>query len=105
MAEVVRRVRPTPSDKFLANPHKGCCTFQRFNGDPLFEGTTWSEEGPLKFPVRKPDVVDGYLPSTVAYLRWFWDVFEREEGKYDFSVIEKSIETAKTRGQTVALRI
>ena len=69
------------------------------------KGQRGRKKAPLEFPERKPEVVDGYLPSTVAYLRWFWDVFEREVGKYDFSVIDKSIETAKTRGQTLALRI
>ena len=105
MSETVRRVRPTPSNAFLANPHKGCCTFQHFNGDELFPGTTWSEEGPLEFPARKSEYHDGYLPSTVSYCRWFWDIFEREEGAYDFSVIDKSIETAKARGQTLAIRV
>ena len=106
MAETVRRVRPTPSNAFLANPHKGCCTFQHFNGDELFPGTA---RGPKKdrwsSSARKSEYHEGYLPSTVAYCRWFWEIFEREEGKYDFSVIDKSIETAKARGQTLAIRV
>jgi hypothetical protein len=105
MAEVVRRVRPTPTDAYLPNPHRGCCTFQHFNGDELFPGTTWSEEGPLEFPPRKAEVIDGYLPTTVSYCRWFWDIFEKEEGQYDFSVIDKSIQTAREREQTLAIRI
>jgi hypothetical protein len=106
MAETVRRVRPTPFDGYIANPHRGCCTFQHFNGDELFPGTKWSEEGPVKFPPRKySDVTPGYLPTTVSYCRWFWEVVEPEEGKFDFSVIDKSIETAKERGQTLAIRL
>jgi hypothetical protein len=105
MAEVERRVRPTPTDAYLANPHRGCCTFQHFNGDELFAGTQWSEEGPREFPPAKAKVIDGYLPTTVAYCRWFWEVVEPEEGKFDFSVIDKSIETARARGQTLAIRI
>jgi hypothetical protein len=106
MPETVRRVRPTPFDGYIANPHRGCCTFQHFNGDELFTGTVWSEEGPVKFPARKfPDVAPGYLPTTVSYCRWFWELVEPQEGKYDFSVIDKSIETAKERGQTLAIRI
>jgi len=105
MAEFVRRVRPTPSDADLANPHRGCCTFQHFNGDELFRGLSWSEEGPHEFPPRKAGVADGYLPTTVAYCRWFWETFEPEEGKYDFSLIDKSLETAHARGQTLAMRL
>ncbi len=106
MAEIVRRVRPVPTDAYLANPHKGCCTFQHFNGDDLFEGVRWSEEGPVTFPKAKHEFyTDGYLPSTVAYCRWFWDLVEPEEGKFDFSVIDQSIETARARGQTLAIRI
>ena len=105
MAEFERRVRPTPTDAYLPNPHRGCCTFQHFNGDELFPGSTWSEEGPLKFPAAKASVIDGYLPTTVAYCRWFWETVEPEEGKFDFSMIDQSIETARARGQTLAIRI
>jgi hypothetical protein len=106
MAEVMRRIRPKYSDAYLANPHKGCCTFQHFAGDELFPGTSWSEEGPREFPPRKYQAeAPGYLPSTVSYCRWFWAIFEPEEGKYDFSAIERSIETARARGQTLAIRI
>ena len=55
MPEVIRRVRPTPVEDYLSNPHRGCCTFQHFNGDELFAGTSWSEAGPTEFPERKYD--------------------------------------------------
>jgi len=96
MAEHYVRVRPAPTEDYLANPHKGCCTFQHFNGDELFPDATWSEEGPTEFPPlggrRAPSgeggsVVKGYLPTTVAYCRWFWRLMEPEKGKLDFSVI------------------
>ena len=104
MAEVIRRLHPTPMpmSAYLASPHRGCCTFQHFNGDALYPGTTWSEEGPTEFPppVKMP-VVDGYLPTTVAYCRWFWRVIEQEKRRYDFTVIERALETATARGQTL----
>ena len=117
--ETIRRVRPRYSDRYLANPHKGCCTFQHFNGDALYPGTLWSEEGPTEFPVpddpvmhrrttnwsRWEGVVRGYLPSTVAYCRWFWRLLEPLEFEYDFSVIEKALETAQRQGQTLAARL
>ncbi|HYE04625.1 MAG TPA: DUF4832 domain-containing protein [Planctomycetota bacterium] len=105
MAEVIRRVRPTPSDAYLANPHKGNCTFQHFNGDDLFDGH-WSEVGPTTFPERRhPGVTPHYLPSTVAYCRWFWQVLEPSPGAYDFSMIEGALRTADARGQTLAIRL
>ena len=105
MAETVRRVRPTPTDEYLANPHKGCCTFQHFNGDPLFPGTGWSESGPTEFPPAERDVAEGYLPTTVAYCRWFWALMEPEKSRYDFSVIDGALEACRQRGQTLAVRL
>jgi hypothetical protein len=120
------KIRPTPTDAYLANPHKGCCTFQHFNGDDFFPGTSWSEEGPLEFPAprqsgvgydalkylnelnscgRWEGVKKGYLPSTVAYCRWFWNVLEPEAGKYDFSMIDGSLERCRETGQTLAVRL
>ena len=80
MATPQNRVRPKEFTGALLNPHKGCATFQRFNGDPLFPGTRWPEEGPIEFTPATCGVVDGYLPSTVAYCRWFWDLFEGSSG-------------------------
>ena len=123
MSSPIRRYRPTPSTAYLGNPHKGCCTFQHFNGDPLFDGTTWSEEGPTVFPAqaglgplgcgcpgtsalaRPKETVDGYLPSTVSYCRWFWRLMEPGMGVYDFSVLDKALATAASRGQTLAIRL
>ena len=105
MAKSVRRVRPRPTDAYLANPHKGCCTFQRFNGDPLFDGMGWSEVGPTEFPPPVYDVAPGYLPATVAYCRWFWRAMEPEKGKYDFSMIDGALEACRQRGQTLAVRL
>ena len=105
MSELIRRVRPTPTNDYLANPHKGCCTFQHFNGDDLFAGTRWDEQGPREFPPAKYGVTPGYLPTTVAYCRWFWNILEPQPGQYNFTVIEKALETCQQRGQTLALRL
>ena len=108
MAEIKRRVRPAPLpiEAYLDNPHRGCCTFQHFSGDPLFAGTSWSEEGPVAFPPPvQPPVIDGYLPTTVAYCRWFWRIMEPERGRFDFSMIDRSLETCAARGQTLAVRL
>jgi hypothetical protein len=105
MTEHVHRIRPSVTDAYLGNPHKGCCTFQHFNGDPLFPGTTWSEEGPLEFSPGARAVTPGYLPTTVSYCRWFWKVMEPEKGQYDFSMIDGALQACLERGQTLAVRL
>jgi len=97
----------------LSNPGKGCATFQRFGGDSLNPGEAWSEEGPLtpqtgcevSADAETPRVAEGYLPSTVSYCRWFWDVLEPEEGRLDFGMVEGALATAQARGQTLEVRL
>ena len=105
MSMTFRRYRLTPTEAYLANPHRGCCTFQHFNGDPLFPGTSWSEEGPLEFPPASQSVASHYLPCTVAYCRGFWRVMEPVPGQYDFRMIEGALQTCRERGQTLAVRL
>ena len=106
MSEVIRRVRPVAVDDYLNNPHRGCCTFQHFNGDELFGGTRWSEEGPTEFPARRyTRAAPGYLPTTVSYCRWFWRLMEPRRGRYDFSMIDRSLAVCAERGQTLAVRL
>ena len=107
-AQARKRIRPEELKGILLNPHKGCATFQRFNGDPLFDGKHWSEAGPVgtEFPERKfPGVAPAYLPCTVAYCRWFWDLFEPEQGKFDWTMMESALATAEARGQTLQVRL
>ena len=108
----IKFCRPTPQDDSvcLNNPHKGCCTFQRFNGDELMPGVDWTlfEQGPLTFPASKvsaqePQVIDGYLPTTVSYCRWFWNVLEPRQGEYDFSMVDSSLKACAERGRRPAL--
>jgi hypothetical protein len=102
----MKKVRPREFTGFLLNPHKGCATFQRFNGDPLYPTQRWSEAGPTEFPEREhAGVTPGYLPCSVAYCRWFWELIEPEEGRLDFTVVERSLETAGARGQTLQVRL
>lgn len=100
------KIRPTERrTPLLSNPHKGCATFQRFNGDALYPDRHWSEEGPLAFPAAGVPVIPGYLPSTVAYCRWFWDVLEPDDGRLDFTMVESALAMAAARGQTLQLRL
>ncbi len=115
--DLIQYFRFTPTDEFLANPHEGFCTFQRFNGDPLYPGMAWSEEGPVgglaPGATEKSDIpgfnpkrtAPHYLPTTVAYCRWFWKLLEPRRGEYDFSVIDMALECCRERGQTLAVRL
>src|ERR1035437_8780383 len=67
-------VHPALIDGILVNPGMGIQTFQRYNGDPLNPGTTWSEEGPTG-PIAQGPAPD-FPKSTIAYCRWFWEALE-----------------------------
>ncbi len=100
------KVRPAEMRRpLLDNPGKGCATFQRFNGDPINPGEKWSEEGPLAFPRPKFKIAPRYLPSSVSYCRWFWEVLEPREGIFDWTMIEGALKAAKARGQTLQVRL
>ncbi|MFH1377385.1 MAG: hypothetical protein ABIH86_01365 [Planctomycetota bacterium] len=106
MPEVVWRVRPTESFDYFRNPHKGCATFQRFEGDELYPDAGWSEEGPIVFPARKyPSRTPNYLPASVAYCRWFWRVFQPEKNRFDWTILDQAIATARDRNQTLQVRL
>ena len=47
-AQEIRIVRPSEIDDVLVNPGIGFTTLNRFNGDPLNEGTKWTEGYPIK---------------------------------------------------------
>jgi len=105
--EVIQRVRPKESFAYLGNPHKGTTTFQRLNGDPLYDGTTWDDRGaPVEFPPFDGNLKnDRYPDTTLAYCRWLWSVIEPEKGKYRWDIIESAMEAARVRGQTVQVRV
>jgi hypothetical protein len=104
--EKFRKVRPVETKEYLRNPHKGIVTFQHFNGDPMFV-KDWCESGPTAFNYKKrnPEFNPEYVPTTVAYCRWFWATVEPEEGVYDFSVIEKALKVCRVTNQTLMARI
>lgn len=108
--EVIQRVRPRESDAWLANPHRGTATFQRFNGDPLYPGLAWDDSaGPTDFQPFDGDPRDlrndRYPRTTVAYCRWLWSVIEPERGRYRWDIMDGALEAARVRGQTLQARI
>jgi hypothetical protein len=99
-------VRPTVIDEVLLNPGIGFTTFQRFNGDELNEGTGWTEGYPIEYQDFDGDLTNkDYPQTTVAYFRVNWRFVEPEKEKYNWEMIDRALETAAQRGQTLMLRI
>ncbi len=97
-------IRPVEINEVLVNPGMGITTFQRFNGQALNPGLTWSEEGPTtKLPDEsiKPDFPD----TSIAYCRWFWSAVEPEHGKFHWEVLDSALEQARQHHQTLAIRL
>ena len=105
--EVWQRVRPEHTTDLILNPHKGTTTFQRFNGDPLYPDLRWNDnDGPVKFPppVNADLTNSRYVPTTISYCRYTWAALEPKKGKIRFDIIEKALDTAAARGQTLQFR-
>lgn len=97
-------VRPVPSDDVLINPGMGVTTFNRFNGQPLNPPLSWSEVGPvtkLSQAATPPDFPD----TTIAYLRWYWNAFEPEQGKFRWDIVDLALQEARAHGQKLAIRL
>jgi len=109
-SEAIQRVRPTESDAYLLNPHKGTTTFQRFNGDPIYPGLRWSDAvGPTEFKPFRGDWRRLHNPrnpdTRISYCRWVWGVIEPRKGKYRWDIIEGALKAAAERGQTLQARL
>lgn len=99
-------VRPKEIDDLLINPGMGFMTFQRFNGDALNAGKSWTEGYPIDYQDFDENLENKNHPMTsIAYFRIYWKFIEPEMGKYRWAVIDKALETAHQRGQTLMLRI
>ncbi len=97
-------VRPIETREILVNPGMGVQTFQRYNGDPLNSGVTWSEEGPIS--VLTSDAGNVKFPlSTVAYCRWHWATLEPTQGTIHWEIIDLALAEARRHGQRLAIRL
>ncbi|MBL0155824.1 MAG: DUF4832 domain-containing protein [Bryobacterales bacterium] len=105
-AQEIRIVRPSEIDDVLVNPGIGFTTLNRFNGDPLNEGTKWTEGYPIKdYPFHGVLEVKGQPMTSIAYLRIYWKFVEPEMGKYNWAMLDGVLRTARERKQTLMLRI
>lgn len=104
-AEIVT-VRPQEIDDVLVNPGIGFTTFQRFNGDRLNEGLKWTEGFPIEYQKFTGSLTNANHPLTsIAYFRVYWKFVEPEQGQYRWDMLDHALATARSRGQTLMLRI
>jgi len=80
-------IKPVEINDVLVNPGMGFMTFQRTDGD--------KEEIAVKdFPVM-----------TITYWRKYWRLIEPEMDQYRWDLIDKALEEARAKGQTLLIRI
>jgi len=99
-------IKPKEINDVLINPGMGFMTFQRFNGDDLNAGSGWTEGYPIDYQNFDGDLTNKDHPATtIAYWRIYWKFLEPEMGKYRWDMLDKALEVARSRGQTLLLRI
>lgn len=106
LAQPTLTIRPKEIDDVLINPGIGFMTFQRFNGDELNQGLKWTEGYPIVYQEFKGSLENKNHPMTsMAYFRVYWKFIEPEMGRYRWELIDTALKTARSRGQTLMLRI
>lgn len=106
ISQKIKYVRPVETDDVLTNPGIGFMTFQRFNGDDLNEGIRWTEGFPIEYQEFDGNLENKDHPMTsIAYFRVYWKFMEPEMHEYNWAMIDRALETAFERGQTLLLRI
>ena len=99
-------VRPAEIDDVLINPGIGFMTFQRFNGDSLNEGLRWTEGLPIEYQEWDGSLENKDHPDTsMAYFRIYWKFIEPENKSYRWDLLDRALDTARERKQTLMLRI
>jgi hypothetical protein len=78
-------INPMEIDDILENPGMGFADFH--------------------FGFGHPPSVSQYPRSTVAYFRWSWADLEPAEGAYNFTLVDRVIDQAKAKGETLAFRV
>ncbi len=105
-AQEIITVRPVEIQDVIINPGIGFMTFQRFNGDTLNTGKKWTEGFPIEYQEFDGDLTNDRHPNTsLAYFRIYWKFMEPAKEQYNWELIDKALITAKSRGQTLLLRI
>ena len=102
----MKTVLPKRINDVLVNPGMGFTTFQRFNGDELNPGTTWTEGHPIKYQEMKQNLVREDHPlASIAYHRIYWRYLEPAQGEYRWDIIDKALVRARLCNQELMLRV
>ena len=97
-------IKPKEINDILTNPGMGFMTFQRFNGNQ-YSAIRWPEGFPVDYQEFDGDLTNKDYPSTtIAYWRIYWKYLEPEMGIYRWDIIDKALEVAEKRGQTLLFR-
>lgn len=103
-------LRDWQDDKtILKNPHKGWYWHYIDNGygraayRDKNEKIVYKEDG--SFDLEISDFMEDFPGLNHLYLRFDWGDIEKEEGKYDWSYIDKIMEVWSKKGYTFSLRI
>ncbi len=99
-------IKPRVIDDILPNPGIGFMTFQRFNGDSLNPGSGWTEGFPIVYQDFNGNLKNKDYPmTTIAYWRVYWKFMEPEKDVYAWDMLDRALDSARSRGQTLMLRI
>ena len=112
-----KKVRFSSMEKAVGNPYIGFTSFQRFRGEPLYSDIVVRPENhgtetervecyPVSADAEQNGASQGFYPdTTVAYIRILWKEFEPRRKEYDYALIQSILDQARTKGQTVMLRL
>jgi len=90
-------VRPVESDEVLLNPGMGFNVSQHISN-------TLDENG--RHRINEPRLSpDQYPECSLAYLRFHWRHLEPEPGRFNWYIIDDALALARSRGQTLMMRI
>ncbi|MCR4578060.1 MAG: DUF4832 domain-containing protein [Clostridiales bacterium] len=99
------------------NPFMGFTSFQHFSDEALYSDVVVRPENhmcetenlecwPIPDDVPQDGRAQGFYPDAkIAYFRVLWKEFEPVRGQYDYSLIQKLVDTAKEKGQTITFRL
>ena len=106
------------TNRVIYNPYIGFTSFQHFRNEALYSDCIVGHHGiagcetedyecyPVTEGVEELGRLQGFYPdTTVAYIRILWKEFEPKRGEYNYDIIEKVLEKAREKGQTVMFRL
>lgn len=100
-----------------SNPFMGFTSFQHFSDGALYSDVVVRPENhmcetenlecwPIPEDVPQDGRAQGFYPEAkIAYFRVLWKEFEPVQGQYNYDLIQKLVDTAKEKGQTLTFRL